>query len=628
MAQGMLEKGTANRQWCMRAGLWLLVAGLLLAEVKAEPPRPVMACSPDHPTTADHAATVPPTPYLPPAAGGTACPPEAPAVPTPERGPRPPTGPASLAAFIDDVSSRDSAIDVITGEGRVITTRTDIAQRGKFGLVAVGDPTVRNFKIINSRQIRITGERIGVTDLSITTSDNQTYTIEVRVVADLVPLRAKLCALFPDACLKLTQIRDHIAVEGEARDSAQVAHIIETIRAYFRSIEVSQNRKITGQAAGGPGGPPVPGPVGEEVPAPGVIEPKGPLVPIAGQIVPPLMTQAGLVTPQIINLIRVPSSQQVLLKVKVAELNRTAMRQMGTDFLLTNPREGIAIGSQIGGALVSASANSAAGVLTGVTQTAASPATTLFGIFDKGDFAIFFSALRKNSLLKILAEPNLVAMNGQQASFLAGGEFPVPVPQTGGGGISPTITVLFKEFGVKLGFIPTILDGDVIRLVVDPEVSSIDRALGTTLVPGGSPVPGLDTRKAHAVVQLHEGQTLAIAGLLQLNVNATTNRIPFLGDLPLIGPLFAGSMTDREETELLILVTPYLIEPQNGSVPPLPGDEVGDPTDLEFYLANRIESPTGRDHRATVGYDIQVPLLQALFRLDHHYVRGPVGYCD
>ena len=131
-------------------------------------------------------------------------------------------------------------------------------------------------------------------------------------------------------------------------------------------------------------------------------------------------------------------------------------------------------------------------------------------------------ALRRNSLAKFLAEPNLVAFNGQQASFLAGGEFPVPVPQVSGAGVAPVVTVRFKEFGVRLGFVPYILDDDRIRLTVAPEVSQIDNSIAVTLVAGGSPIPGLNTRKALTTVELEQGQTLAIAGLLQLEMDGTT----------------------------------------------------------------------------------------------------------
>ena len=196
-------------------------------------------------------------------------------------------------------------------------------------------------------------------------------------------------------------------------------------------------------------------------------------------------------------------------------------------------------------------------------------------------------ALRRNSLLKILAEPNLVAFNGQQASFLAGGEFPVPIPQVGAAGVAPVVTVRFKEFGVRLGFVPYILDGDRIRLTVAPEVSQIDFTIAVTLVAGGSPVPGLNTRKALTTVELEQGQTLAIAGLLQLQMDGTTQRIPGLGDLPIIGPFFSNTTSERIEKELVVLVTPYLVEPmKHDQVPPTPGDEVKEPAAVRFGWSN------------------------------------------
>ncbi len=259
----------------------------------------------------------------------------------------------------------------------------------------------------------------------------------------------------------------------------------------------------------------------------------------------------------------------------------------------------------------------------------ASGNTTAFGIFDRADFGLLFSALRRNALLKVLAEPNLVALNGHSANFLAGGEFPVPVPQTGGGGVVPTVTVQFKEFGVRLGFLPTILDGDVVRLSVDPEVSTIDPTLGTVLVAGGSPVPGLNTRRAHTVVEMREGQTLAIAGLLQVTMDGSTQRIPGLGDLPILGPFFSNTTSNRIEKELIVLVTPYLIDTtQSDQVPPVPGEDVTTPSDFEFYFLNRIEGLTGREWRSTTQYEKQLPAVRALLRLDATNVRGPFGHCE
>jgi pilus assembly protein CpaC len=551
-------------------------------------------------------------------------------LPTPPvKSPRPATGTGSVAEFTESVSQNDAGFEVLVGQGRILTTRVDLAARGKApALVAIGDPTVADFAVVSARQIRVEGRRIGVTDLSIVTPDNQTYHFEVRVVADLHVLRGQLHCLFPDASLKLTQVRDHVVLEGQARDSAQVARIMETVQAYLVSVQTGQLRQVSAQQQG-PGSPAA-RPPGEGPPAPAKPDSPAGAPPAAAPEQSPLRsTQATIAEPRVINLIRVPGSKQVLLKVRVAELNRTAFRQIGSDLLALDSGSGAIFGTQIGGASSAAVAEVANRTLTGFAQTVLTGNTTAFGIFEQGDFAILMSALRRNNLLKVLAEPNVVALNGHAASFLAGGEFPIPVPQTGGGGISPTITVQFREFGVRLGFLPTILDGEVIRLAVDPEVSSIDFALGTVLVPGGSPVPGLNTRKVHTVVEMREGQTLAIAGLLQLTLDGSTQRIPGLGDLPVLGPFFSNTTNNRVEKELIVLVTPYLVEPmRQDQVPPSPGDEVKTPNDLEFYLLNRIEGRTGHDWRSTTEYDNRLPIVRCLLRLDSAHVRGPHGYCE
>ncbi|HKB06365.1 MAG TPA: pilus assembly protein N-terminal domain-containing protein, partial [Gemmataceae bacterium] len=482
------------------------------------------AAQPHAPTVVPPTVIPAPAPAaLPPAAEthrNAACPPAgstfpAPLPPAPVRPARPATGSGAVNEFVDGVGHNDASFEVLVGQGRILTTKVDLSVRGKpSALVAVGDPTVVDFVIVNARQIRVIGQRIGVSDLSITTPDGQTYGFEVRVVADLHVLQRQLNCLFPDASVKLTQVRDHVAVEGQARDTVQVNRILETVRAYLESVQTGQARRISGQREGprevGPG----PG-KGDAPPAP-----KGPEDPMRPAEAGPERAglgevQATVAAPRVINLLRVPGSQQVLLKVRVAELNRTVFRQIGADFLIRP--DGATIGSQIGGSTVSAGAAlgvpatgtttagaAAAGSLAGFAEILLGASNTAFAIFDQGDFAFFFSVLRRNSVLRVLAEPNLVALNGHAATFLAGGEFPIPVPQGGGGAGVGTgaITIQFREFGVRLAFLPTILDGDVIRLSVDPEVSSIDFTLGTVLVPGGTPVPGLNTRKAHTVVEL------------------------------------------------------------------------------------------------------------------------------
>jgi pilus assembly protein CpaC len=574
--------------------------------------------------------------------------------PVPLRSPRP----EAVSSFVDNFgANNDAAFEVVVGQARVLTLKKDLDVQGKQRLlIAVGDPGVIEFYLVNLRQIRVIGRSIGVTDLSITTPpttaapNGETYSFEVRVTADLDVLRAKLRCLFPDASIKLSQLREHIVVEGQARDAVQVGKIIETTNAYLRSIQTTvseQNALQPPPPPEAPGADPSGAPrttttetttktdkqpdatkttvkVTTDAPAAGT-QAAGNV--LSQNFVGSAGSRLNAHEPKVINLLHVPGPQQVLLKVRVAELNRTGLRQIGGDFLSIDPSTGAIVGTQIGGAAVSATANATGRALTAVppATTAASPSTTLFGIFQEGDFAVFLSALRRNSLLKLLAEPNLVALNGQQASFLAGGEF--PVPQGGGVGVAPSVD--FKKFGVQLAFVPVILDDDTIRLTVDPEVSTIDFSIGATLVPGGNVVPGLSTRKAHTVVELHQGQTLAIAGLMQLTLDGNTSRIPGIGDLPILGPFFSNTTSQRIEKELIVLVTPYLVEPMNADqVPPVPGDEVNEPNDLEFYLLNRIQGRTGRDFRDTIEYDDALHVVRCLLKLEKEHVRGPFGFCD
>ncbi len=593
--------------------------------------------------------------------------------------PRPAQGPRSVDSFVDSLRGNDATFDVLVNQARILTLKQDITAGPTQALIAVGDPTILDFTVVNSRQLRIIGRGIGVTDLAITTARNETYNFEIRVLADLTLIKGKLRATFPDASVKLSQIRDHFVVEGEARDPAQIARIIQMINAYLASVYIEQGRTVTvgqtrqvlgalgggqglgalgsglgaaqvvgggaalgspGSAAQQPGEPDAQGMIargGNPAPASccrGAVSPFAAYAASAELGGPTQVSNRGAV-PQIINLLRVVGSQQVMLKVRIAELNRTALRRIGANFLGVDPRTGGIVGSSIAGATdyqgtIGQTGNLIKGnQLFGASTLGPNGAnSTVFGIFQDSNFEFSLTALRSNGLLKILAEPNLVALNGQLASFLAGGEFPVPVPQVSAGGVAPTITVRFREFGVRLGFVPYILDGDVIRLTVAPEVSNIDFTIAVTLVSGGSPVPGLNTRKAQTTVELREGQTLAIAGLLQLTLAGETDRIPGLGDLPIIGPMFSNTNSQRIEKELVVLVTPYLVEPMSrGQVPPTPGDEVKQPNDLEFYFLNRIEARTGKDFRATTSWD-DVYNLRNHLKLEKKYVNGPVGFSE
>jgi pilus assembly protein CpaC len=614
------------------------------------PPQPAPAPLASQPLPVAAPLEGQPLPVAPRFSDESEIPPTLPRVPLAP--PLPAQGPSSVGSLIESLRGNDATFEVLVNQARILTLKQDMTAGRTKPLIAVGDPSIVEFAVVSPKQLRVTGLRIGVTDLAITTARNETYIFEIHVVRspfdprakslleDLTLIQGKLRSTFPDASIKLSQLRDLIVVEGEARDQAQIARILETLRVYLKAL---------GGAApgtGGPAGGQAPGAGGEQTPPPpavpaqpGAEAPENQNPAAAATLSPELsgMTQvSGAIAPhQIINLLRVVGSQQVMLKVRIAELNRTAMRRIGANFLGVDTHTGAIVGSSIAGPTAYQGTIGQPGNLLFGNQLYGSSSlgpndgnSTVFGIFQHNNFEFSLTALRQNGLLKILAEPNLVALNGQLASFLAGGEFPVPVPQVSASGVAPTITVRFREFGVRLGFVPYILDGDVIRLTVAPEVSNIDPTIAVTLVAGGSPVPGLNTRKALTTVELREGQTLAIAGLLQLTLNGETDRIPGLGDLPILGPFFSNTSSQRIEKELVVLVTPYLIEPMShGQVPPTPGDEVKQPNDLEFFFLNRIEARTGKDFRATTSWD-DVYNLRHHLKLEKKYVNGPVGFSE
>jgi pilus assembly protein CpaC len=547
-----------------------------------------------------------------------------------------------LKKFVKDLSQNDATIQIIVRQGKLLSLKSDLVKKGQANpLIAVGDPRVIDVEPVGLRHLRITGQTMGVTDLAIMTADGKNYNFEVEVVADLSLLKARLKQTFPDAEVELNHLRQHIIVGGQARDARQVAQIL-AMTAPFRRRVGGAGRPGGGGGGGGGGGQPGADPGAGQPPAqprpkgkkaPGDEEPEVPVTvtPVGGK--PTVQSQIS--RPQIINLLRVPGPQQILLKVQVAELNRTALRQLGVSFLVQD--RNFAIGTSIGGGIPGGAgggagggaaggaggAMGALGPLLGLTDPLAAGATA-FGVFERGKLNFFFSALRQNQVLKILAEPNLVAMNGQTANFLAGGEFPVPVPQTSGAGAG-TVTIQYKEFGVKLGFVPYILDDDRIRLAVEPEVSSIDFSLGTTIQ--GTSVPALSTRRTNTTVELGEGQTLAISGILQVTLDGTTSRIPGLGDLPYIGSMFRNTTSTSVEKELIVLVTPYLVQPLDPEQTiSKPGDDVDDPTDIELYLLGRIERRACRtDFRATTAWDDPLD-VEHRRRIEERHVIGPYGY--
>ena len=528
--------------------------------------------------------------------------------------PKPSPGP--VAEFLESASTSDAVVEVIVGQGRILTTKEPMAKEGETVLLAAGDPTVIDVTAEGPRMLRILGRQVGVTDLSVTTSSGKTYTYQVHVIYDLPLLSAYLQQVFPDALIELKQLREHIILQGQARSVEQIAQIERTLGSYLISAQLE--KRVTGTQNGRAipvpeGAPPVEPPPVQPLPNDG--DPGAAPAPIDVPGAEPRI-RSEFARAQIINLMRIPGVQQVMLKVQIAELNRTALRNIGADIFANVGDSNL--GSQIAGG--SATLDLTPG---GVNEFFQGTGTTAFGVFDNGAVFIFLHALRQNGIANILAEPNLMAMNGQEASFLAGGEFPVPVPQSG---VGNTITIEYKQFGVLLNFVPTIMDDETIRLRVKPEVSNLDFATQTTIL--GTQVPGLAVRRVNTTVELKQGQTLALAGLLQVDLAANTTRLPGLGDLPYLGPFFSNTTHNRLEKELLVMVTPYLVSPMDAcQAPPMPGSEILDPKDCEFYFLNRIEGRTGTPHRSPTAWDDPCG-WRYLMHLEHRQFCGPVGYSE
>jgi pilus assembly protein CpaC len=290
---------------------------------------------------------------------------------------------------------------------------------------------------------------------------------------------------------------------------------------------------------------------------------------------------------EVINRLNVVGPNQVNLRVRVAEVSRDALKQFGFnwDALLQAGSfvAALGIGNPVLGAAVG-----------GVFQRNPDTRVDNLGLgFNTSNVSLntVIDAMADEGLVSILAEPNLTAVSGETANFLAGGEFPIPVPQTGTTG-TPTITVEYKKFGVSLAFTPTLLDNGRISLKVIPEVSQLTDGLVEIQ---GFTIPGLTTRRAETTVELGSGQSFAIAGLFQNDITRNLSKFPGLGDLPVLGPLFHSDKFRRQESELVIVVTPYVVRPVSGVRMASPTDGLVAPNDYERIIEGQSYRPQLQD---------------------------------
>ncbi len=523
--------------------------------------------------------------------------------------------------FVDKFLDPETTLDLVAGQTRVLVLK------GTPFRIQAGDEKVLSLSVVEPRQILLQGKAVGSTVLNLFFGDKDdparqqaiTYLVRVypdpqakaRLEAALKALQGEINGYFKDTSVALKLVGDKLVVSGRVRDYVQGQQVLQIIRANLAGGEAGSVGIQPAAAAG----------------ADGTLGP------------PSLESFQAAGGVNVINLLEVAGEQQVSLRVVVAEVNRAAARSIGLNFSLTN-KEGLTVFSNNTGPITRFGGIGNGGGLGGLGGNGAGgfggvgggngggglggrvgAIANISAIFDAGRVPFALNALRTMQYAKSLAEPTLVTLNGQTATFLAGGQFPVPVVSGNsfGGGLQG---VTYVPFGVQLSFTPFITDRDRIRLQLNTSVSARDVSTGTNV--SGASVAGLNTRNVNTTVELRQGETLAVAGLIESNQGADSTRVPFLGTLPGIGPLTGLTRHQAGEKELVIFITPELarpLDPDQGFK--LPGHEILDPNDLEFYVIGRIEGHC-KDYRSPIRTDQS--RIQMYRRIEQANVFGPTGY--
>ncbi|MDB5764985.1 MAG: type and secretion system protein [Herminiimonas sp.] len=408
--------------------------------------------------------------------------------------------------------------------------------------LSVGDPRIADVILLNPSEVYMLGKSIGSTNLMLWNKANDATIIDIAVNIDTTALQLHVNQLLPsEKGVKLTTAADTLILSGMVSDVIKAEQVLALANAYVqRSARSSQSggaQPAAQAGAGQEGGP------------------------SAGQ-------QSS--TPKVVNMMAIAAPQQVMLEVKVAEVSKTLVDQLGASIGLNKTR-----GSW---------------TYTLLSNLLSNNPSSISGFNNKnGDF-LSLDAQKRDGLIKVLAEPTVMAISGQEASFLAGGKIFIPVSQTNTGGI-PTITLEEKEFGVAVKFTPTVLDGGRINLKVAPEVSELNKegvGITATGISTTAILPSFTTRRSTTTVQLYDGQSFAIGGLIKNNVTANIKALPVLGEVPVLGALFRSSDFQTDRSELVFIITPHLVKPLAPDYP-LPTDSFVEPSRTEFFLEGKME---------------------------------------
>jgi pilus assembly protein CpaC len=407
-----------------------------------------------------------------------------------------------------EFGERDEAVEMRLSVGKSQIIRS----AHRLDQVVIGNPDIADIRLLTDRQVLILGIKPGHTNMVFKDRDRNMLALwDVVVSYDLSSIKRKLSEILPhEDGIEVRGSNDRVILSGNVRDARSLEKAVAVAHSYAPEDKV-------------------------------------------------------------VNMLQVGGGHQVMLEVKVAEVSRTSLRELGVETTISN------VGSRRTTVFESGDGISPAFGVVDFTDLGSSIA----------DFInLRLTALERKGLARTLAEPNIVAISGQEANFLVGGEVPVPVPQASVG--VGSITISYKEFGVGLRFTPTVLSPEHISLRLVTEVSAIDASRSFSLG-GGLEVPSFSTRRAGSTVEMADGQSFAIAGLLQDDIIESIRQFPFLGDIPIIGALFRSASFRNEETELVVIVTPRLVSPAQGGTLSSPVDNFIPPSLAEFYLLGRME---------------------------------------
>ncbi|MGB8621755.1 MAG: type II and III secretion system protein family protein [Paracoccaceae bacterium] len=403
---------------------------------------------------------------------------------------------------------------------RAVVVESDVV----FAELSIANPQIADISTLSDRTIYVLGKQPGRTTLTLLGPDGKLITnVEVRVTPDVSELKERLREVLPGEPIEVRPANDGLVLSGTVSSAASLDRALDLANRYAPD--------------------------------------------------------------RVSNLMMVGGSQQVMLKVRFAEMNRSVRKNLSASLAVggaSGNYDSLGGNGQFSDGTTLNAFNGNASTGAGTTGERDGVLSIAFGA-GSFQFGILLEALESKGFVRTLAEPNLTALSGQAADFLAGGEYPVPVADSNG-----NISVEFKKFGIQLGFTPRVV-GKNINLSLNAEVSGIDPTI--TVNTNGIPINGFSTRSTSTTVEMHDGESFAIAGLLQDDFSSLKGQVPWLGDLPILGTLFRSSEYNRNQTELVIIITAHLVTPTSGEAFALPTDRVRAPTENELFLQGKVASP-------------------------------------